>query len=201
MRAELKRLQRELGITFVHVTHSQEEAMALADSVVVMNAGRIEQAAAPRTVYNLPASLFVARFIGGHNVLEGRSTGEPPVDSLLRLHGPPGARFALAAHALNGSQRVRFAVRTDRIALHPGNARAPAPQPGVPAAGEPGNALPATVATVQYQGSYVLIGLEGDGLDEFNVTLHERAFDQTPVAPGEPVIATWSPEDMHVLGS
>jgi putative spermidine/putrescine transport system ATP-binding protein len=201
MRAELKRLQRELGITFVHVTHSQEEAMALADSVVVMNAGRIEQAAAPRTVYNLPASLFVARFIGGHNVLEGRSTGEPPVDSLLRLHGPPGARFALAAHALNGSQRVRFAVRTDRIALHPGNARAPTPQPGMPAAGEPGNALPATVATVQYQGSYVLIGLEGDGLDEFNVTLHERAFDQTPVAPGEPVIATWSPEDMHVLGS
>ncbi|MBY0298663.1 MAG: ABC transporter ATP-binding protein [Methylobacterium sp.] len=69
MRTELKRLQGELGITFVHVTHSQEEAMALSDLVVVMNAGRIEQAADPRTVFERPATAFVARFIGGHNVI------------------------------------------------------------------------------------------------------------------------------------
>ncbi|MDO6387832.1 ABC transporter ATP-binding protein [Uliginosibacterium sp. 31-12] len=70
MRAELKRWQSELGFSFVHVTHSQEEAMALADQVVVMNAGRIEQVATPHTLFNAPASVFVARFIGGHNVLE-----------------------------------------------------------------------------------------------------------------------------------
>ncbi|ACA19068.1 ABC transporter related [Methylobacterium sp. 4-46] len=69
MRAELKRIQAELGITFVHVTHSQEEAMALSDLVVVMNGGRIEQAADPRTVFERPATAFVARFIGGHNVI------------------------------------------------------------------------------------------------------------------------------------
>ncbi len=69
MRTELKRLQGELGITFVHVTHSQEEAMALSDLVVVMNGGRIEQAADPRTVFERPATAFVARFIGGHNVI------------------------------------------------------------------------------------------------------------------------------------
>ncbi|ACL55147.1 ABC transporter ATP-binding protein [Methylobacterium nodulans] len=69
MRAELKRIQTELGITFVHVTHSQDEAMALADLVVVMNGGRIEQAADPRTVFERPATAFVARFIGGHNVI------------------------------------------------------------------------------------------------------------------------------------
>jgi len=70
MRAELKRLQQELGlITFVHVTHSQEEAMALADLVVVMDGGRIQQAATPREVFDRPAAAFVARFIGGHNVL------------------------------------------------------------------------------------------------------------------------------------
>ena len=69
VRAELKRLQAELGITFVHVTHSQEEAMALSDLVVVMNGGRIEQAADPRTVFSSPGSPFVARFIGGHNVV------------------------------------------------------------------------------------------------------------------------------------
>ena len=69
MRTELKRLQRELGITFVHVTHSQDEAMALSDEIVVMNAGRIEQAGPPRDVFNAPKTEFVARFIGNHNVL------------------------------------------------------------------------------------------------------------------------------------
>ncbi|MEM6972879.1 MAG: ABC transporter ATP-binding protein [Pseudomonadota bacterium] len=75
MRAELRRLQGELGITFIHVTHGQDEAMALADEIVVMNAGRIEQAAPPRDVFNAPLTEFVARFIGGHNVIEmdGRS--------------------------------------------------------------------------------------------------------------------------------
>jgi putative spermidine/putrescine transport system ATP-binding protein len=77
MRAELKRLQRELGISFIHVTHSQEEAMALADLIVVMNAGRIEQMGAPRDIYNRPRTEFVARFIGGNNVLpiDGRRYG------------------------------------------------------------------------------------------------------------------------------
>jgi putative spermidine/putrescine transport system ATP-binding protein len=69
MRAELKAWQKSLGMTFVHVTHSQEEAMALADQVVVMNNGRIEQDAAPHALFNAPASEFVARFIGGHNVI------------------------------------------------------------------------------------------------------------------------------------
>src|SRR5277367_4599803 len=75
MRAELRRLQRTLGITFIHVTHSQEEAMALADLVVVMNAGRIAQAGTPRAVFNRPDNEFVARFMGGHNVIsiDGRS--------------------------------------------------------------------------------------------------------------------------------
>ena len=70
MRVELKRLQRELGISFIHVTHSQDEAMALADEIIVMNDGMVEQAGPPRDVFNRPASEFVARFIGGHNVLK-----------------------------------------------------------------------------------------------------------------------------------
>ena len=70
MRSELRRIQSELGITFIHVTHSQEEAMALADLVVVMNEGRIAQSAPPREIYNAPRTPFVARFIGGHNILE-----------------------------------------------------------------------------------------------------------------------------------
>ena len=70
MRAELKAWQTQLGMTFVHVTHSQEEAMALADQVVVMNQGRIEQQGTPHQVFNAPCSEFVARFMDGHNVIQ-----------------------------------------------------------------------------------------------------------------------------------
>ena len=72
MRSELKVLQRKLGITFVHVTHSQEEAMALADIILVMNDGKVEQQGSPMTLFNKPRNAFVARFIGGHNVIEGQ---------------------------------------------------------------------------------------------------------------------------------
>src|SRR5271165_2153814 len=69
VREELKRLQRELGISFIHVTHSQDEAMALADLMVVMENGHIRQCAHPRDVFERPVSPFIARFIGSHNVL------------------------------------------------------------------------------------------------------------------------------------
>ena len=69
MRAELKKLQRELGITFVHVTHGQDEALALADEIVVMNNANIEQAGQTRDVFNAPKTAFVARFLGSHNVV------------------------------------------------------------------------------------------------------------------------------------
>ncbi|WP_102959862.1 ABC transporter ATP-binding protein [Mangrovicella endophytica] len=74
VRTELKRLQRELGISFLHVTHGQDEAMALADLVVIMKDGRIEQAGTPQEVFHRPRTEFVARFMGGHNVvtLDGR---------------------------------------------------------------------------------------------------------------------------------
>jgi putative spermidine/putrescine transport system ATP-binding protein len=75
VREELKRIQADLGLTFIHVTHSQDEAMALADLVVVMSDGKIAQAGGPRDVFNAPGTPFVARFIGGHNVLPGDLLG------------------------------------------------------------------------------------------------------------------------------
>jgi putative spermidine/putrescine transport system ATP-binding protein len=90
MREELKRFQRELGISFVHVTHSQDEAMALADLVVVMEGGHIRQAAAARDVFERPASGFVARFIGGHNVLPS-TDGSVAVRADRCRFGAPGA--------------------------------------------------------------------------------------------------------------
>ncbi|MEM1432219.1 MAG: ABC transporter ATP-binding protein [Pseudomonadota bacterium] len=93
MRAELKRLQRELGITFVHVTHGQDEALALADEIVVMNEARIEQAGPSREVFDAPATAFVARFLGAHNVL---SLPDGPVairSDALRIGATDGARL------------------------------------------------------------------------------------------------------------
>lgn len=72
MRVELKRLQSDLGISFVHVTHTQPEAIALADQVVVMDHGVVEQAGTPRVIYNEPNSPYIARFMGGQNVLAGK---------------------------------------------------------------------------------------------------------------------------------
>ncbi|KAB2847918.1 MAG: ABC transporter ATP-binding protein [Hyphomicrobiaceae bacterium] len=103
MRAELKRLQKRLGISFVHVTHGQDEAMALADLIVVMNQGRIEQKGTAREVFSRPATEFVARFIGGHNVIvEGKDRVAVRTDRMRvgRLNGqaPP-------AEALEGKVR------------------------------------------------------------------------------------------------
>jgi putative spermidine/putrescine transport system ATP-binding protein len=99
MRAELKRLQRELGITFVHVTHGQDEAMALADTIVLMHDGKIAQAGSARDVFNAPSNEFVAKFIGGHNIVtrDGRKfavrsdrmgvQAKKPVAKTANIHG------------------------------------------------------------------------------------------------------------------
>src|SRR4030095_11278084 len=97
MRAELKKLQINLGITFVHVTHSQEEAMALADLIVVMNDGKIEQAAHPRIVFERPATAFVARFMGDHNVISGRVTKS--VNGLVSFEVPEGVCLSASGQA------------------------------------------------------------------------------------------------------
>jgi putative spermidine/putrescine transport system ATP-binding protein len=110
VREELKRLQRELQITFIHVTHSQDEAMALADMMVVMEDGHIRQAGSPRQVFGFPSSIFVARFIGGHNVLSGASGPVAVRADRCRLTDA-GAGLAAQVDA------VEFQGGTVRIAL------------------------------------------------------------------------------------
>ncbi len=155
MRAELRRWQKELGLTFIHVTHSQEEAMALADTMVVMNHGRIEQAGSPHAVYNAPASEFVARFMGGHNV--------------IRTHAG------------------KVAVRNDHIQLGSG---------GSPAA------LEGTVTDVEYQGTYVLLGVRAEdagGPTELSVMVPESIYAGQPYLAGQPVQLSWPQGRAHAL--
>jgi putative spermidine/putrescine transport system ATP-binding protein len=115
MREELKRLQRELGISFIHVTHSQDEAMALADLMVVMEDGHIRQADTPRAVFEEPASAFIARFIGGHNVLRWESALIAVRADRCSL-GEPGDRPHLVGRVAAVEYQgpvVRIAVTTD----------------------------------------------------------------------------------------
>jgi putative spermidine/putrescine transport system ATP-binding protein len=111
MRSELKLLQRQLGITFVHVTHSQEEAMALADVILVMNDGKVEQRGSPIELFNQPRNAFVARFIGGHNVIEGEG---PPISIREdRIKLTPGGNDKVTGVEFLGSI-VRLKVSSDR---------------------------------------------------------------------------------------
>ncbi len=120
MRGELKRLQNELGITFVHVTHTQPEAIALADMVVVMDTGRIEQADTANVIYNKPKTPYVARFMGGQNVLTGK------VEERCRRHG-----HAAKAPAARCSRRPRPTALPQRARL----VGLGAPRPHRPVAG------------------------------------------------------------------
>lgn len=116
VRAELKRIQRELGITFVHVTHGQDEAMALADVMVVMNGGAIEQAGSPREIFDTPRTEFVARFIGGHNVV---ATPAGPIavrTDRVRLSRDGSSTDGLAAVV----QATEYQGAQVHVALHAG---------------------------------------------------------------------------------
>jgi putative spermidine/putrescine transport system ATP-binding protein len=116
VREELKRLQRELGITFIHVTHSQDEAMAMADLMVVMEEGEIRQSGPPRDIFERPANAFIARFIGGHNVLPTERGLIAIRADRCRLAGAPGAgpfvSGRIAAVEYQGAM-VRVALATD----------------------------------------------------------------------------------------
>ena len=103
MQIELKRIQTEVGITFVHVTHDQEEAMTMADTVAVMNAGKIEQLGAPAEMYEFPATAFVANFLGQSNLLAGE-VGRP-VAAATCCSTAYGARFAVPAEPVAGPTR------------------------------------------------------------------------------------------------
>jgi len=196
MRGELRRLQRDLGITFVHVTHSQQEAMSVADIVVVMNEGRIEQCAAPREVFNRPASSFVARFIGGHNIIEGRlrdgdghafHLDAPGQASIVGpLDGSPGDP-ARGAPARRGDS-ARVALRADLVHVSPRDA--PPSQP---------NSIAATVSSVEYHGAVVTLELDVPGCAEFSATVAEGEFYRSPVAVGDAVVASWNTDAVHLL--
>ncbi len=184
MRAELKKLQTTLGITFVHVTHSQEEAMALADLIVVMNDGRIEQAAPPRVVFERPATAFVARFMGDHNVVSGRAV-ESTLD-IVTLEVAGGGRFTAKGTPVEAGEPVDIAVRTDYVRLGKSEAE--------------GLGFNGIVSNVEYRGSSVKLSVTGAGIEDFTAILSDADFFASPVKVGDAVPLSWRADDAIVLG-
>jgi putative spermidine/putrescine transport system ATP-binding protein len=184
MRAELKKLQTSLGITFVHVTHSQEEAMALADLIVVMNDGRIEQAAPPRNVFERPATAFVARFMGDHNVISGRVSGARDGMVVFDVNG--GASLAACGQGQDVGTPIDIAIRTDHVRM------GEAPSPGLGFTG--------IVSNIEYRGATVKLSVTGAGIDDFTVIVDDSDFFAKPVAIGDAVPLAWDSEDAIVLG-
>jgi putative spermidine/putrescine transport system ATP-binding protein len=184
MRAELKKLQTSLGITFVHVTHSQEEAMALADLIVVMNDGRIEQAAHPRIVFERPATAFVARFMGDHNVVSGRVSGSR--DGMVVLDVLGGASLAASGQGRAIGEPIDIAIRTDHVRI------------GDPPAA--GLGFTGIASNIEYRGSTVKLSVNGAGIEDFTVIVDDTSFFAKPVAVGDAVPIAWDTEDAIVLG-
>ncbi|WP_268747737.1 ABC transporter ATP-binding protein [Cohnella kolymensis] len=114
MRFELKRLQRELGITSVYVTHDQSEALALSNQIAVMNAGRIVQVGSPRDIYEKPADQFVADFIGSTNFLEG-TVENAAGDGYYLVLTPIGRIKAYSAQALHPGTKAVISIRPENI--------------------------------------------------------------------------------------
>ena len=116
LQVELKALQAELGITFVFVTHDQEEALTMSDRIAVMNNGLVEQAASPRSIYEEPTTVFVAEFLGVSNLLEAEAVGRDGASCAVRI----GDRvFRCGQGELDTRGDVKVMIRPERIAIEP----------------------------------------------------------------------------------
>jgi len=186
MQIELKRIQTEVGITFVHVTHDQEEAMTMADTVAVMNHGRIEQMGPPQAIYDRPRTAFVANFLGRSNLLEGRVTGRDADTLIVEAHGQ---RLALPAdRAASDTGSVVLGVRPEK--LHLALAQGESTSGGL-------NALEGIVTDASFIGvstEYLVRTDWGQELVCFeqNLSAGERA------RPGDRVSVAWDPS--HSFG-
>lgn len=187
MRGELKRIQADLGITFVHVTHTQPEAVALADVVVVMNQGIIEQAASARDVFMAPRSPYVARFMGAQNVLDGKVTQAS--GGTVSLTGDQGARFdvPLDGQRVQPGDMASFAQRRDLCRIVRGNDTSAT------------NTVTGTVDAIEYQGSFFKVTLRDISRNEFIVHDAEADFFANPLKRGDSVRVHWNTADARLL--
>jgi spermidine/putrescine transport system ATP-binding protein len=183
LQIELKRIQQDVGITFVHVTHDQEEAMSMADTIAVMNGGRIEQSGSATDLYERPRTAFVANFLGISNLIEAKVTGDERIETHdgAKLHAPE-------CGGLTGD--VRVGVRPEKITLVP--------------AGEPvpdgSNVLKGTIVVAAFLGVSIQYVIKAAGGEELNVFAQNTdGSEPDALAVGREVQLTWRPEHTFVV--
>jgi spermidine/putrescine transport system ATP-binding protein len=190
MQLELKRIQREVGITFVYVTHDQEEALTMSDRLVVMDAGRIEQLGSPRELYEHPATRFVANFIGTSNILTGRLERRGDIWALAGLGPDERVLVANPGHVQPGED-VELAVRPEKIVLRTEQDPPPPDR----------SALRAKVDEVVYRGTSTQYRTVTDGGE--TIAVYRQNASATPgadVLTGQVGWLEWPPEHSYVLG-
>jgi spermidine/putrescine transport system ATP-binding protein len=194
MQVELKALNKQLGTTFIYVTHDQEEALTMSDRIAVMSNARLAQLGTPAEIYENPRTAFVAKFIGESNFFDGRVVGR--AEGWWDVEGEGGARFRVPVHdGLGPGRAVRIAVRPEWLDL----CRADA----VPA-GE--NALSGTVRDVVYLGETMhvvvkLAAIADPAMADVTVALRNEGqlINPLPWRRGDAAAVAWRPEDCQIL--
>lgn len=178
MQTELKRLQKQLGITFVYITHDQEEALNMSDRIVVMRDGRFEQEGTPDEIYNWPRTSYVARFVGTANIIHGSlERMEDGVASVRTGYGLIRASVKEDRRdAVSVGQDVTVAVRSENVNLH---------------MSDPGAGMRLTVTEKNFAGGFLKISLDGGENGEL---ISSRQGFKCQIEPGDTVYADWSAE-------
>ena len=184
LQIQLKRIQEDVGITFVHVTHDPEEAMTMADEIAVMNEGRIEQRGSATDLYEAPRTAFVANFLGVSNLVDARLTGTEGAHATFATHDGATVR-APASRAREGA--VRIGVRPEKLEI-----LAEAPD-GL-------NVLKGRVEVASYLGTSLQYVVRTPGGEELTVIEQNRASAQgATVGPGRDGLLAWRPEHTFVV--
>ncbi|MEH3054431.1 MAG: ABC transporter ATP-binding protein [Patulibacter minatonensis] len=191
LQVEIKRVHSEVGITFVHVTHDQEEAMTMADVIAVMNRGRIEQAGSARELYDTPRTAFVANFLGQSNLVDAIVTGTDGSWTVVETHD--GAKLKVPTDRVAATAgKLAVGVRPEKVWIWD---RIEEESPGVRE-----NRISATVVTSAFLGVSMEYRVRTASGDELIVTVQNNRRDASPpYVNGTEVELSWSPEHTFVV--
>jgi len=190
MQVELKRIQSEIGITFIFVTHDQDEAMTMSDRIAVMRHGRIEQLGSPEELYERPRTEFVAGFLGVSNLLDGEVTGRD--GDLVEIRLADGTILRAPGESTNGATSVQVGVRPEKLRVLARGAAGP---------DQGTNSLEGTVLDASYIGvstQYLVQTTDGHRLTVYAQNLETSGAIGT-LANGEAVRLTWNPQHTFVI--
>jgi spermidine/putrescine transport system ATP-binding protein len=191
MQVELKRIQREVGITFVYVTHDQGEALTMSDRIAVMNAGVIEQLGTPREIYERPATRFVAGFIGTSNIVEGDIERIEGGLALLNYTAQDRVVVPVSNASVRNGDKIEVSIRPEKIDLHRG-------VPPVAATG--GSVLSGIVNEVVYHGTSTNYTVATAAGADFTVFDQNASNAEDLADRGDRVYLTWAPQHSYMIG-